>query len=917
MGASTLGLIFRIAMNTSTAEVGLARLQAVGVTAVGTLNRQFQSTVGITGTLRTVFTGLTAAIGVSAAAIFGAAEAWARYAEHIGNAARQTGFTTKMMSDMYVAAQLVGISTQAVDTAMTQFARNLGNLQMSTGSLAKKSLKDLGIAIEDTKKPMDVFFLEWLDKWSKLPDGPRKTADAMDVMRRSSAGNASQLIPWLNLMAKGFQAVKDEAHKLGLEISDEQVIKARNFLTAQRQLELQFKTFVFQLGQAVIPMLIKFATIVETITDRVKLARIQMELWARDHQILQTIFDLGNIGMGTLLYLLARTKGSTAELEHEELKLSAAIIYATNQFNELNAAVVAALTAQDKMGDMVNSIKDATLDYTAKLRDQVAMEHEHLQMLQDGMLPALIRIQMQRDRSITQMGEELKHTELLYKQNKLSSEGAIRDAKEEIKQLEIKAKRTTEEEAQLAKTRESLKELQKEAKGGYSALLQARELYDDYVHDANEAAKIETQNLIATETAKTESKLAAEKEELQGLQDGLLPAITRINVQRERAIRATDLEIANLMQQGPLYEQAVKNLQEYEKALRQVYDIEAKNAEVKVEDTYQKTIQETITWLQKKTVAEETNKAQEIADAINLQVQHTELLALQAHDYKTLVQIQQAAMKAIAAGEDKYITDSLKKAATEFQRMDKTIEHMQTPLSRHITGLRQSWAEINRINQENLHQIQILKDLQAEKEAQHASSTVLGNLNMQITKMETMALHEKREAEISAAGAAISGAAGVFAGKRAQAGVEAVFDTGMAIYEFAKYINAATEGDPQAAGYLMSSIQYTLAAAEMGKIAGTSGGKGGAGGGGGSRGGIRGKSGGEDQYGRSSGNRQGTYGAQGSQHLTIYDMRGSNILNPNELIRILAPFQNKMVTGGQITVLSTNALNNGPKQTGH
>ena len=148
--------------------------------------------------------------------------------------------------------------------------------------------------------------------------------------------------------------------------------------------------------------------------------------------------------------------------------------------------------------------------------------------------------------------------------------------------------------------------------------------------------------------------------------------------------------------------------------------------------------------------------------------------------------------------------------------------------------------------------------------------------------------------------------AGLIAGTKAAAEVRGAFDAAQAIEYWATFI--ASWGTDTAAG--AAAVQYSLAAAEMFKVAGGAGSSAHIGGGGGGGGGT------QSSYGRGGPGGAGGSG-QGTLHITY--IQNAPMFTPQtalQTIAMLAPVFSSAVKSGQITLTATNAITNGPKQTG-
>lgn len=151
------------------------------------------------------------------AAIAGMAVKSINLADKIGKLSQSTGVSTETLSRLRFAADLSGVSLDAV-------AKSTGRLQraMFDASMGLKAPQDafdeLGVTATDSSgklKDTEAVMLEIADKFSMMEDGAKKAALAQVVFGKAGVA----MIPFLNQGAKGIKAMTDEADALGLTMS--------------------------------------------------------------------------------------------------------------------------------------------------------------------------------------------------------------------------------------------------------------------------------------------------------------------------------------------------------------------------------------------------------------------------------------------------------------------------------------------------------------------------------------------------------------------------------------------------------------------------------------------------------------------------------------------------------------------------
>lgn len=168
-----------------------------------------------------------AAMAGAAVAIMAFVKSQINAADAASKTAQQIGVNIKSLTALQHAADLSGVSHQALADSLAKFNRSISEASQLSKS-ASQAFADLGININDsngTLKSTEVLLLEVADQFAKYENSATKTAMAQELFGRSGAA----LIPLLNQGSKGIQDMMKQAELLGLVIDQKTATAAENF----------------------------------------------------------------------------------------------------------------------------------------------------------------------------------------------------------------------------------------------------------------------------------------------------------------------------------------------------------------------------------------------------------------------------------------------------------------------------------------------------------------------------------------------------------------------------------------------------------------------------------------------------------------------------------------------------------------
>ena len=168
-----------------------------------------------------------AAIAAGGAFAIGMVKSVANTADELAKLSARTGVAVEDLSRLQYAANLSGVSSQAMTTSIERLSRSMADAATGTGRAAE-SFQQLGISVKNedgTLKSQRDILEEIAERFTGMEDGARKSALAQEVLGRSG----TQLIPLLNGGAQGLRDMADESDRLGNTMSTATAQAAERF----------------------------------------------------------------------------------------------------------------------------------------------------------------------------------------------------------------------------------------------------------------------------------------------------------------------------------------------------------------------------------------------------------------------------------------------------------------------------------------------------------------------------------------------------------------------------------------------------------------------------------------------------------------------------------------------------------------
>jgi hypothetical protein len=170
----------------------------------------------------------------------------------------ETGMTAEQVTGFVAVLDRYGIGQSQAAMGMKAFAKQIEETANETKKGAT-AFDDLGISVKDSHgktKSMNDLIMEVADKFHTMADGAEKTADATKLFGRSAAN----IIPLLNQGSGAIKEMEDEAKKMGLVLTEDNIGAMQNYIQSQKKMEEAITGLKLQIGNALMPVFTNMAT---------------------------------------------------------------------------------------------------------------------------------------------------------------------------------------------------------------------------------------------------------------------------------------------------------------------------------------------------------------------------------------------------------------------------------------------------------------------------------------------------------------------------------------------------------------------------------------------------------------------------------------------------------------------------------
>lgn len=171
--------------------------------------------------------------------------------DHIAKTAQQMGISSRAYQEWSYIMGQNGADIDAMNLAFANLNNTLINYRSSSQE-TRNAFKALGLNMRElAEMPLEDAFDAIVTAFQELPDGTQKSSLAMQVFGRAG----QQLIPMLNSTAESTEALRENAHEMGIVLDDEAIANAEAFGDAMDDLNKTMEGAKNKLGSSMHPAL--------------------------------------------------------------------------------------------------------------------------------------------------------------------------------------------------------------------------------------------------------------------------------------------------------------------------------------------------------------------------------------------------------------------------------------------------------------------------------------------------------------------------------------------------------------------------------------------------------------------------------------------------------------------------------------
>jgi hypothetical protein len=257
---SSSELLFRIGADATDAETNLARFRALLSKDLSDLknefadwsNKVFGDVTSVQGAMLAGTAAIAAGSVALVAALHSAAEKASEYALSMEEGSERTGMAVEDLSRLRYAAQATQTPYEALVRGLTMFASTVDKARDASSQQAAQ-LHRLGISqaeIEAGAQNIVPLFMRVADAFHNDATAVERAAMARNLFARGGP----ELIEMLSRGSEWLRQMGDDAERLGLVITEKDVIAAKELKAAMLELKAEKDALAIEWGKAFIPI---------------------------------------------------------------------------------------------------------------------------------------------------------------------------------------------------------------------------------------------------------------------------------------------------------------------------------------------------------------------------------------------------------------------------------------------------------------------------------------------------------------------------------------------------------------------------------------------------------------------------------------------------------------------------------------
>lgn len=340
MATEVFRLFGSILLDTSETDKSLAKTEKRGKNLASTL---------ASGAKTVVAAG--AAIGAAATAagtaIYGIAKSAAGTTDEIDKMSQKIGISREEYQELAFVCSQSGTDVNKLQGGMKTLTNSIDSA-VNGGKTAKAMFDKLGISVKNADgsvRSQEEVLNDAVRALQGMEDGVEKAALATDLFGKEG----TELMPLLNSEAGSFDEMRQQAHDLGLVLSDEAVDAGVHLTDTIDQCERSFKSIVTQIGVAVMPLVQSAA---EWVLENMPLIQ----------SVLGAVFEFfGNVISSVVEYIATLKSAAADWLADHQGTIEAVLSGLSGLWQFVQTIFSALMTAAGALGDWLGAWADENL----------------------------------------------------------------------------------------------------------------------------------------------------------------------------------------------------------------------------------------------------------------------------------------------------------------------------------------------------------------------------------------------------------------------------------------------------------------------------------------------------------------------------------------------------------------------------
>jgi hypothetical protein len=239
--------------------------------------------------------------------------------DELGKAAIKAGVSGRAISELAFAARMSDVDLGSLSTSLRFMQKNLS--EAGTGAQAPiTALAALGLRVEELQGlKADEQFEILADRIAALQNPADRARAATELFGRAGA----ELLPLFEQGAEGIRKAREEAQRLGLSFSDEQLGALGKADDAIKRLAASWDGFATTLTAKVAPALSGLLTSIQAITTGDEVAKLQEQIDFLQRMQGRSFVSAGYGDIGTGFFTAAEGAAKLLELEDKLARMQA------------------------------------------------------------------------------------------------------------------------------------------------------------------------------------------------------------------------------------------------------------------------------------------------------------------------------------------------------------------------------------------------------------------------------------------------------------------------------------------------------------------------------------------------------------------------------------------------------------------